>query len=126
MDASMYLLVESSYEQCFELFFKTELGYPNFYRVSELLLQDAPSMLTLIAPQDASSAARVEERAHLLSVTYLAFGEGIKTTFVFDPSGKLQTTSSFLEALQKAMGDLMTNTTLPSSKKPTDPTAAVG
>ena len=119
----MYLLVGSPYEQCFELFFKTELGYPNFYRVSELLLQDAPSTLTLIAPQDPSSAARIEERAHLFGITYLTFGEGIKTTFVFDPSGKLQTTSLFLEALQKATEDLIISPLFPLSNKSTDPTA---
>jgi len=89
-----YFIVETPYEKCFDIFFKTELGYPNFYRMTELLsVEEQYHNLTLIAPyptKEPSTLENIHERANALGVKYLPFGEELDTAFAFDHTGTLQ------------------------------------
>ncbi len=106
-----YIIVETPYEKCFDLFFKNELGYPNFYRLTELLPDQAPrENLILIAPssptQDAQALQRIKQKISDLQIQHCFFGENIETTFYFDTKGKLNTQSQFQEALREAVSTL--------------------
>ena|SRR5437762_3914419 len=106
-----YFIVEAPYEQCFDLFFQTELGYPNFYRMTELLAPlEQYSNLTLVAPyeiKEESTFQKISEKVNRLGVKHHHFGEGIETAFAFDQEGKLQIHPHFKEALHQAVSEFL-------------------
>ncbi|MGE3318349.1 MAG: hypothetical protein AB7I18_03545 [Candidatus Berkiella sp.] len=106
-----YFIVDAPYERCFELFFQDELGYPNFYRMTELLSDEAGYQdLTLLAPYPSKAPTiikRIIERADGLGVKCMPFGESLETAFVFDPSGHLVLPAPFREALLFAVAQFL-------------------
>ena len=106
-----YFIVDAPYERCFELFFQDELGYPNFYRMTELL-NDEPAyqQLTLLVPYPSKAPTiikRISERADNLGVKSVQFGEGLETAFVFDERGQLLLPTPFKEALHFAVNQFL-------------------
>lgn len=103
----VYFIVDAPYERCFELFFQDELGYPNFYRMTELLADEATYQdLTLLAPYPSKAPTiikRIRERADHLGVRCEPFDETLETSFVFDPNGQLLLPAPFKEALHFAV-----------------------
>jgi len=106
-----YFIVDAPYERCFELFFQDELGYPNFYRMTELLADELDYQdLTLLAPYPTKAPTimkRISERADHLGIKCVPFGETLETAFVFDPSGHLLLPAPFKEALQFAVAQFL-------------------
>jgi hypothetical protein len=106
-----YFIVEAPYDQCFELFFQNELGYPNFYRMTELLSSDeAYQNLTLLAPyptKERSILEKISERVNALNMKCIVFGEDLETAFSFDMEGKLQIQPQFKQALNHAVGEFL-------------------
>jgi hypothetical protein len=102
-----YFIVETPYEKCFELFFKNELGYPNFYRLTEFFPDESNyEDLTLIAPtihQDPLCLEKIEQKALKSQIRYHPFGDNLETSFSFDEGGKLNTLPIFEEALRRAV-----------------------
>lgn len=100
-----YILVDTPYEKCFDLFFKNELGYPNFYRLQELL-PDENQALVLIAPSsptpEGEALHRIQEKIAENDINHCLFGENIATTFFFE-HGQLKTQSQFQLALKEAL-----------------------
>lgn len=98
-----YFIVEAPYEKCFDFFFQTEFGYPNFYRMTELLSShERYSHLVLVAPyqtKEPEIVAKIAERVEKLGIHYLPFGEHLETAFSFDPSGSVQIHPDFKETL---------------------------
>lgn len=102
----LYFIVETPYEKCFELFFQDELGYPNFYRMSELINAEASSELVLITPlvKDVDDfSKKIIKKIDGLGVRYHAFGEGLETQFIFHDDGKVRTEPHFQRALSDAV-----------------------
>lgn len=105
----LYFIVETPYEKCFELFFQDELGYPNFYRMSELITPKSASgssELVLIAPLTSDLddfSNKIIKKVNGLGVRYHAFGKGIKTQFTFHDDGKVRTEPRFQQALSDAV-----------------------
>ncbi|MFI5344119.1 MAG: hypothetical protein ACHQUC_07860 [Chlamydiales bacterium] len=106
-----YFIVEAPYEKCFDLFFKDELGYPNFYRMTELLpLQKEYAALTLVAPYQSKEAevlAKIVDKVNTLGMKCLSFGEDLETHFAFDPTGALQVDPQFKERLTHKAAEFM-------------------
>lgn len=106
-----YFIVEAPYEQCFDLFFQTELGYPNFYRMTELLAPlEQYSNLTLVAPyqiKENEVLEKISEKVNRLGVKHRHFGEGLETAFAFDQEGMLQIHPHFKEALHQAVSEFL-------------------
>lgn len=106
-----YFIVDAPYERCFELFFQDELGYPNFYRMTELLGDELPyQQLTLLVPYPSKAPTiikRIDERADKLGVKSVQFGEGLETAFVFDDRGQLILPAPFKEALRLAVDQFL-------------------
>lgn len=106
-----YFIVDAPYERCFELFFQDELGYPNFYRMTELLSDEIPyQQLTLLVPYPSKAPTiikRISERADSLGVKSVQFGEGLETAFVFDGSGQLLLPTPFKDALHFAVSQFL-------------------
>jgi len=102
-----YFIVEAPYEKCFDFFFRTELGYPNFYRMTELLSNyDHYQHLVLLAPYQTKEPATLEkiaERADLLGMKWMQFGNNLETAFSFGLEGKVQMHPQFKEALHHAL-----------------------
>lgn len=110
-----YFIVEAPYEQCFDLFFKDECGYPNFYRLNELLpTHEQYAQLILLAPDPKIGQPhlhKISERLGERKVKCLSFGESLPTQFTFEPSGKLRTHPLFQEALDKAVQQFLAAST---------------
>jgi hypothetical protein len=106
-----YFIVHAPYDKCFDLFFKDELGYPNFYRLSELLPNEAQYQdLILVAPyptQNPPVLEKIAERINNLGIKYCPFGDGLETAFVFDKEGKLDTHPLFQQALHQAVAQFL-------------------
>ena len=103
----MYCIIDVPYEKCFDYFFKPELGYPNFYRINELLPAPQPLYLhfTLLVPSSLSflgAHKKIEEKAKSLNLASYSFEEKM-TTFHFNEEGRLQSSASFLTALEAAL-----------------------
>lgn len=105
----VYFIVETPYENCFEVFFKDELGYPNFYRMTELLAQDQYQNLVLLAAVDPHPTLieSLSKKASENGIKYLTFGEGLQTQFTFHTDGMIQTHPEFQSALNKAIHQFM-------------------
>ncbi|MCS5712685.1 hypothetical protein [Candidatus Berkiella aquae] len=106
-----YFIVDTPYEQCFEIFFKDELGYPNFYRMTELL-NDEPLYrpLTLLVPYPSKAPTiiqRLSEHAQQLGIKCMPFGQELETPFVFDECGQLLLPMHFKEALCFAVNEFL-------------------
>lgn len=105
----VYFIVETPYEKCFDLFFKDELGYPNFYRMTELLSkQEDYQDLVLIAPpvaQNPNIPDILIEKVDKLGVKYHRFGHDLQTAFKFHTDGMVQTQPDFKEALSQAVNE---------------------
>lgn len=105
----VYFIVNTSYEKCFDLFFKDELGYPNFYRMTELLAkQEDYQDLVLIAPSVAhipNISDIITQKVDKLGVKYHRFGQDLQTAFTFHSDGMVQTQPAFKEALSKAISE---------------------
>lgn len=104
-----YFIVEVPYDKCFELFFQDELGYPNFYRMTELLSQDEVYQnLVLIAPPVAKDPQILDvlaQKADKLGMKYHQFGHQLQTGFTFHPDGMARTQPEFKETLSQAVSD---------------------
>jgi len=102
-----YFIVEAPYEKCFDLFFQDELGYPNFYRMSELVPhQEQYTHLTLVAPYQTKEPPVLEKitaKVNTLGMKCLQFGDGVETAFAFDSEGKLNIHPQFKQALHLAL-----------------------
>lgn len=101
-----YFIVETSYEKCFEIFFKDELGYPNFYRMTELTQQDEHIHLTLLAPYQCKAPdtlKKITEKVNRLGLKWFQFGDNLETAFIFNDQGKLNLPAPFEQALQDAL-----------------------
>lgn len=110
----LYFIIETPYEKCFELFFKDELGYPNFYRMSELITQNEPHPeLILITPPPSSNSSdfsdKIIQKVDQLGIRYHSFGEGIQTQFIFHHDGKVRTEAHFQQALSDAIQNFYRN-----------------
>lgn len=107
----VYFIVETPYEKCFDLFFKDELGYPNFYRMTELLSHhEGYQDLVLIAPSPALKSNISDiftQKVDKLGVKYHAFGQNLQTAFVFHTNGMVQTEPGFKEALTHALNEFI-------------------
>lgn len=106
-----YFIVDAPYEKCFDLFFQTELGYPNFYRMTELLpSSEQYHNLTLVAPyqcKEPSVINKIAEKVNGLGIPHLLFGEGLDTAFAFDSEGKLDIHPQFKQALSHAVNEFL-------------------
>jgi hypothetical protein len=106
-----YFIVEAPYEKCFDIFFQNDLGFPNFYRITELLPpQEAYSHLTLIAPyqtKEPSVLERISSKVSKLGMKSLQFGENVDTAFSFDGTGKLHIHPQFEQALHQAVKEFI-------------------
>ncbi len=106
-----YYIVEAPYDKCFELFFLNELGYPNFYRLSELLSVDkAYENLTLLAPyptREKPILDKISEKVISLGVKHIPFGENVDTAFSFDMEGQVQISEPFKQALNTAVSQFL-------------------
>lgn len=105
-----YFIVETPYEQCFDIFFKDELGYPNFYRMTELLSSPEHAHLTLVAPYPTKEAAvldKIHQKISKLGVKCLSFGEELDTAFAFDQEGVLQVHPQFKATLTHKVGEFL-------------------
>lgn len=104
-----YFIVEAPYEKCFDLFFKDELGYPNFYRLNELLPHDEQyQQLTLVAPYPKKEPALLEKIAETVKtkgMKYHTFGDTLETAFSFEPQGRAQVQPHFQAALHQAVSE---------------------
>jgi len=102
-----YFIVEAPYEKGFDCFFKTEYGYPNFYRMTELLpTEQKYCQYILLAPNQMCSQEiidKISEQARTLGFRYVSFGTGLSTTFVFNSEGHLHTSEQFKESLTAAV-----------------------
>jgi hypothetical protein len=101
-----YFIVNAQYDQCFTLFFKDELGYPNFYRITELLPSyNTHSDVVLVAPYTKTTPIieKMREKIHTLGIKYQPFGEELETAFVFDLEGKCRVHPLFKTALEHAI-----------------------
>lgn len=107
-----YFIINAPYEQCFEWFFKDEYGYPNFYRLNELLASDEQYEPLILLAIDSQSnplpSGKISEKAAQMGLKYLSFGDKIETRFTFDEQGKLRTHPLFQEALDKAIQQYLT------------------
>lgn len=103
----LYFIVETAYEKCFELFFKDELGYPNFYRLNEFAdTKEAHPDLILITPSSADShdfSEKIIQKVDNLGMRYHTFGKGLQTEFIFHDDGKVRTQPHFQKALTDAI-----------------------
>lgn len=103
----LYFIVETPYEKCFELFFKDELGYPNFYRLNELInSQEAYPDLILITPSSTGTddfSEKIIQKVDNLGMRYHTFGKGLQTEFIFHHDGKVHTQPQFQKALSDAI-----------------------
>lgn len=108
-----YFIVHAPYEKCFDLFFQDELGFPNFYRLTELLADqngldpdlEQLTEFTVLAPFPEKSEKILEKISHRMQscgVKNLPFGTNLETEFAFDIHGKLQTHAQFKQALHQA------------------------
>ncbi|MGD9592437.1 MAG: hypothetical protein AB7V32_07950 [Candidatus Berkiella sp.] len=106
-----YFIVEAPYDKCFELFFDNDLGYPNFYRLSELLSSDeAYQNLTLLAPYPSKEAPILEKiaaRVTGLGMKHFPFGDNVDTAFLFNTEGQLQISEPFKQALNLAVNQFL-------------------
>ncbi len=106
-----YYIVEAPYDKCFELFFDNDLGYPNFYRLTELLSSDeAYQNLTLLAPyptKEPPILEKIAERVATLGMKNMPFGENVETAFLFDPEGQVQISEPFKQALNLAVNQFL-------------------
>ncbi|MBS0286403.1 MAG: hypothetical protein JSR17_03855 [Proteobacteria bacterium] len=102
-----YYIVEAPYDKCFELFFQNELGYPNFYRLTELLSADeAYQNLTLLAPyptKEPNVLEKISQKVSTLGMKYVPFGENLETAFAFDMEGHVEINPQFKQALNLAV-----------------------
>ncbi|MBS0288958.1 MAG: hypothetical protein JSS07_02825 [Proteobacteria bacterium] len=102
-----YFIVEAPYDKCFDIFFRNELGYPNFYRLTELLpSHEAYQNLTLVAPfptKEPTILEKISQRVNTLGMKYYPFGENLDTAFLFDAEGQLQINPQFKQALSHAV-----------------------
>jgi hypothetical protein len=103
----LYFIVETPYEKCFELFFKDELGYPNFYRMNELVnsKEEYPDLI-LITPTKADSkdfSEKILQKVSGMGIRYHTFGKDLQTDFTFHQDGKFQTKPDFQIALSDAI-----------------------
>lgn len=108
-----YFIVEAPYDKCFDFFFKDELGYPNFYRMNELLpAQEQYHDIILLAP-DRNKLPHVLdnilEKMHTIGVKNLSFGEELDTPFVFNSEGTLQIHPTFKDTLHLKMNEFLQN-----------------
>lgn len=114
-----YFIVDTPYDQCFELFFKDELGYPNFYRMTELLSDKAAyQQLTLLVPYPSKAPSiiqRLSEHASQLGVKYMPFGQELNSAFIFDEVGQLMLPMPFKEALQFAVDEFLRKPAMPGA-----------
>ncbi len=87
------------------------MGYPNFYRLTELLsTQDEYQNLTLLAPyptKEATILEKISERVNTLGMKHIPFGENLDTAFSFDTEGKLQINPQFKQALDSAVNTFL-------------------
>ncbi len=108
-----YYIVEAPYDQCFELFFHNDLGYPNFYRLTELLSRDeAYQNLTLLAPyptKEPPVLEKIAQKVTTLGVKHIHFGENVETAFLFDTEGQVQISEPFKAALNIAVNQFLKN-----------------
>ena len=99
----LYFIVETPYEKCFELFFKDELGYPNFYRLNELINSHElhPDLVLISPPASVSTdfSDKIIQKVDGLGMRYHAFGQDLETDFVFHHDGKIRTKPDFQKAL---------------------------
>lgn len=106
-----YFIVEAPYDKCFDIFFQNELGYPNFYRMTELLSsEEAYDNLTLVAPYPTKEPGildKITQRVNTLGVTCVQFGDDLETAFLFDTEGKLQIHPQFKQALHHAVVEFL-------------------
>ncbi len=102
-----YFIVEAPYDKCFELFFQNDLGYPNFYRLTELLSSnEAYQNLTLLAPypsKEPSVLEKISQKVQSLDMKSFSFGDNLETAFSFDGEGQLQINPQFKQALDLAV-----------------------
>lgn len=107
----VYFIVKTPYEKCFDLFFKDELGYPNFYRMSELLSHHEDYQdLVLVAPSPAIKSKISElftQKVDKLGVKYHSFGQDLQTAFTFHTDGMVQTEPDFKNALSHAVNEFI-------------------
>lgn len=107
-----YFIVNAPYEKCFDFFFQQELGYPNFYRMSELISSDEQYQdLVLLSPypsKEPSVLGKILDKVNSLEVKCLPFGEGLETAFTFDETGKLQIHPQFEASLIEALSEFFT------------------
>jgi hypothetical protein len=106
-----YFIVEAPYDQCFDIFFQQDLGYPNFYRMTELLSAEAAyHNITLVAPyptKERTILDKITRRVNSLGMKCLRFGEDLDTAFSFDKEGKMQIHPDFRQALHHAMSQFL-------------------
>jgi hypothetical protein len=114
-----YFIVEAPYDKCFDIFFQNELGYPNFYRMTELLTSDeAYQNLTLVAPypsKENTVLEKISERVNALNMKCIQFGENLETAFSFDNEGKCELQPQFKQALHLAVVEFLTSQAQPPS-----------
>lgn len=101
-----YFIIKAPYEQCFEWFFKDEYGYPNFYRLNELVATNEQYESFIILALDAPHCGKISKKVADMGLKALSFGEQIETQFTFDETGKLKTHPSFQAALDEALQGL--------------------
>jgi hypothetical protein len=106
-----YFIVQAPYDKCFEFFFKDELGYPNFYRMNELLpAQEQYHDLVLLAPDRHKLPVVLEnilQKMNAVGVKCLSFGEGLDTAFIFNQEGTLQIQPQFKDALDAKLAEFL-------------------
>lgn len=106
-----YFIVDAPYEKCFDIFFKNELGFPNFYRMNELLpVQEEYSNLTLVAPYQTKEPIVLEKisaKIDTMGVKCLQFGADLETAFAFDDEGKVLIHPQFRQALHHAVAEFL-------------------
>lgn len=103
-----YFIVQAPYEKCFALFFRDELGYPNFYRMTELLPSlQAYSDLILLAPSSAyphhDHSQKILQTLNTLGMPYHSFGHGSPTSFTFGLNGRCNIAELFEKNLSEAI-----------------------
>ncbi|MBN9286395.1 MAG: hypothetical protein BGO43_12480 [Gammaproteobacteria bacterium 39-13] len=106
-----YFIVEAPYDKCFDIFFQNELGYPNFYRMTELLSgEEKYDNLTLVAPyptKEPTILDKITERVNNLGMSCVQFGDDLETAFSFDMEGKMQIHPQFKQALHHAVTEFL-------------------
>lgn len=113
-----YFIVNAPYEKCFEIFFQNELGFPNFYRMTELLSMDEKyNDLILLAPyqtREPSVLDKISEKVNTLGMKYVQFGNDVETGFLFDEQGMLQIHPQFKQLLHETVVAFLGNNEQPT------------